>query len=211
MDGHSAPLLPPAAAGAHCRTPALTADADPDLPLLERIAHGETRACGLLLERHLTRLHALATRMLGSAADAEEVCQDVFLRAWQQAPRWQPGAARFSTWLHQVALNLCRDRLRGRREGLPLDAVAEAVDEDTPERLHGRADRAAQVRAALQSLPERQREAVLLCHYQGLGNIEAAQVMELSVEALESLLGRGRRALRLALSGNQGEATGVGA
>lgn len=211
MDGHSAPLLPPAAAGAHCRTPALTVDVDPDLPLLERIAHGETRACGLLLERHLTRLHALATRMLGSAADADEVCQDVFLRAWQQAPRWQPGAARFSTWLHQVALNLCRDRLRGRREGLPLEAVAEAVDEDTPERMHGRADRAAQVRAALQSLPERQREAVLLCHYQGLGNIEAAQVMELSVEALESLLGRGRRALRLALSGSRGEAKGVGA
>lgn len=210
MDGHSAPL-PPAAAGALCRTPALIADADPDLPLLERIAQGEARACGLLLQRHLTRLHALATRMLGSAADADEVCQDVFLRAWQQAPRWQPGAARFSTWLHQVALNLCRDRLRVRRESLPLDAVAEAVDEDTPERHHRRADRAAQVRAALQSLPERQREAVLLCHYQGMGNMEAAQVMELSVEALESLLGRGRRALRLALSGSEGEAKGVGA
>lgn len=210
MDGHPAPLRLFAPAGAHPQTHAVTADADPDLPLLERIARGDVRGCGLLLDRHLTRLHALATRMLGNAADADEVCQDTFVRAWQQAPHWRPGAARFSTWLHQVAMNLCRDRLRVRRESLPLDAVAEAVDGDTPERLQGRADRAAQVRAALRALPERQREAVLLCHYQGMGNIEAAQVMELSVEALESLLGRGRRALRLALAGGQGESTGVG-
>lgn len=207
MDGHPAPLRSLAPAGAHLQKPAVT-DADPDLPLIERIARGDTRGCGLLLDRHLARLHALATRMLGNPADADEVCQDAFVRAWQQAPRWRPGAARFSTWLHQVALNLCRDRLRLRRESLPLDAVAEAVDEDTPERMRGRADRAAQVHAALQALPERQREAVLLCHYQGMGNIEAAQVMGLSVEALESLLGRGRRALRLALG--QGESTGVG-
>ena len=147
--------------------------------------------------------------MLGNAADADEVCQDVFVRAWQQAPRWRPGEARFSTWLHQVALNQCRDRLRQRRESLPLDAAPDAIDEDTPERAQGRADRAAQVRVALEALPERQREALLLCHYQGMGNIEAAQVMELSVEALESLLGRGRRALRLTLSGSQGKTTGV--
>ena len=121
-----------------------------------------------------------------------------------------PGGA-FSTWLHQVTLNLCRDRLRVRRESLPLEAVGEAVDEDTPERLQGRADRSAQVRAAVQSLPERQREALLLCHYQGMGNIEAAQVMQLSVDALESLLARARRALRLALCGGRGDETGVGA
>jgi RNA polymerase sigma-70 factor, ECF subfamily len=176
-------------------------DGDPDLPLLQRIAAGDTRACGLLVDRHLQRLHALATRVLGNGADADEVCQDAFVRAWQQAPRWQPGAARFATWLHQVVMNLCRDRLRTRRESAPLEAIPEAAHEQTPEREQGRADTASLIRRGLAQLPQRQREALLLCHFQGLSNIEAAAAMALSVDALESLLARARRGLRDWLSG----------
>jgi RNA polymerase sigma-70 factor (ECF subfamily) len=179
-------------------------DDDPDMAVLARIAGGDAGSCSVLVDRHLTRLHALATRLLGSHADADEVCQDAFVRAWQQAPKWQGGKARFSTWLHQVVLNLCRDRLRARRESVPLDAVAEASDDrDTPEQAHGREDRALSVRAALETLPQRQREALVLCHFQEMSNIEAAAMLELSVDALESLLARARRGMREAVMGAQ--------
>lgn len=178
---------------------------DPDLDAVRAIAAGDASACRLLVQRHLARLHALATRLTGSSADADEVCQDTFLRAWQQASRWRPGQARFSTWLHQVALNLCRDRLRARRESLPLEAVAEGVDEHSPERAHQAREHRAGVHAAIAGLPERQREALLLCHFQGLGNLEAASVLGIGVEALESLLARARRGLRAALAGTPQE------
>lgn len=191
-------------------SPGVMSSDDPDLPAIERIRNGDAGGCRVLLERHLDRLHALATRLLDSSADADEVCQDAFMRAWQQAPNWQAGKARFSTWLHQVVLNLSRDRLRARRESLPLDTIAEMADEDTPEQAHGRADRAQIVRHGLRQLPERQREALVLCHFQGLSNIEAAALLELSVDALESLLARARRGLRAALDG-QGLASGAAA
>lgn len=175
---------------------------DPDLGAIERIRNGDADGCRLLLERHLDRLHAMATRLLDSSADADEVCQDAFMRAWRQAPNWQAGKARFSTWLHQVVLNLSRDRLRARRESASLDVIAEPADEDTPELAQGRADRARIVRLGLRQLPERQREALVLCHFQGLSNIEAAAMLELSVDALESLLARARKGLRAALDGH---------
>jgi RNA polymerase sigma-70 factor (ECF subfamily) len=103
------------------------------------------------------------------------------------------------TWLHAVALNLCRDRLAHRREA-PLDEAADPPDprpspgaELDARRIGRRVD------AALAALPDAQRIAVVLCHYQGLGNQEAATVMAVSVEALESLLARARRTLRARL------------
>lgn len=169
---------------------------DADQDLVRRIADGDASACRALIDRHLPGLHAMSTRITGSAADADEICQDTFLRAWQQAGRWQPGRARFSTWLHQVALNLCRDRLRARREQQPLDSLPEGAHLDTPERQAGADERSAAIRNALGKLPERQREALVLSHFQGWGNTELATLLELSVDALESLLARARRGLR---------------
>ena len=88
---------------------------DPDGELVRRIGAGDTRAVALLLDRKLARMSALAQRLLGDAAEAEDVVQELFLRVWRTAAAWRPGAARFDTWMHQVALNLCRDRLRKRR------------------------------------------------------------------------------------------------
>ena len=124
--------------------------------------------------------------------------------AWRQAPKWRPGEAKFDTWLHRVTLNLCYDRLRRRRELSYADPPEQADEGPAPDRALKAADTGRQVGRALQNLPDRQREAIVLCHYQELGNIEAAAVMGVNVEALESLLGRGRRALRAALS-NLGE------
>ncbi|MEO8114874.1 MAG: RNA polymerase sigma factor [Phenylobacterium sp.] len=173
---------------------------DPDEELLARVAAGDPAAARTLVARKLPRLLALGQRMLGEAAEAEDVAQEAFLRVWRQAPRWRPGVARFDTWLHRVALNLCYDRLRRRRETV-VERPPEQVDEGpAPDRGLAAADVGRRVGAALQALPERQREAIVLCHYQEFGNIEAAALMGVSVEALEGLLGRGRRALRAALA-----------
>jgi RNA polymerase sigma-70 factor (ECF subfamily) len=175
-------------------------DTDPDEALLARVAEGDQAAVRALVGRKLPRLMSLGQRMLGDAAEAEDVAQEAFLRVWKQAPRWRPGQAKFDTWLHRVALNLCYDRLRRRRE-IATDQPPEQADPGpAPDRGLEARDTAARVSRALAALPDRQREAIVLCHYQELGNIEAATVMGVSVEALESLLGRGRRALRTALA-----------
>lgn len=174
--------------------------ADPDEDLVRRVGQGDPAAIQAMVARKLPRMLALARRMLGDAVEAEDVAQEAMLRAWRQAPRWAPGKARFDTWLHRVALNLCYDRLRRKRE-IATDTPPDRPDEGAaPDRGLLAADVSVRVESALARLPDRQREAIVLCHYQELTNIEAAALMDVSVEALESLLSRGRRALRLALA-----------
>lgn len=173
---------------------------DPDDDLLVRVADGDPAASRALVARKLPRILGLAQRMLGDATEAEDVAQETFLRVWRQAPKWRPGQAKFDTWLHRVALNLCYDRLRRKREILTDEPPQIADEGPAPDRGLEARDTGRRVTAALARLPDRQREAVVLCHYQELGNIEAAAVMGVTVEALESLLSRGRRALRAALA-----------
>ena len=178
----------------------MVAIVDPDEDLVRRVGRGDPAAAQTLVARKLPRILALAQRMLGDAAEAEDVAQEAMLKAWRQAPKWAPGKAKFDTWMHRVALNLCYDRLRRRRE-IPTDTPPDRPDDGpAPDRGLLAAETGARVEAALQRLPDRQREAIVLCHYQELSNIEAAALLEISVEALESLLSRGRRALRQALS-----------
>ena len=98
-----------------------------DDTLMDLIAGGDAAACRTLLDRHLGPVLAYCQRILGSRADAEDVAQEVFVRAWAKSPEWQAGTARLTTWLHTVALNLCRDRLRRVRPD-PLEDVPEPVD-----------------------------------------------------------------------------------
>ena len=173
---------------------------DPDAELVARVGMGDRFAAQALVARHLPGMLRLARRMLPSQAEAEDCVQDAFLKLWTHAARWKPGQAKFETWLYRVTLNQCYDRLR-RKPTLGLEAAAEVPDSaPAADTVLERVGVAAEVEAALQTLPERQRAAILLCHYQEHGNIEAADILGVSVEALESLLARGRRTLRMKLS-----------
>ena len=164
-----------------------------------RAGGGDRTACQLLVERHLGAVVAFAERTLGGRDDAEDAAQDVFLRLWQAAPRWQAGSAKLTTWLFKVAMNVCLDRIRKHRE-VTGDDLPEAVESRLgPRAAAESAELTVRVRAAMATLPETQRAALALCYYQGMRNIEAAEVLDVSVEALESLLARGRRAMRESL------------
>jgi RNA polymerase sigma-70 factor (ECF subfamily) len=168
-----------------------------------RVGHGDALACRTLVARHLPRIVGFAGRLLGDHTEAEDVAQEVFMRVWTHAAGWRP-EARLTTWLHRVAINLCADRRKGRHAvpPAPLDAVAEPVDPAPAavDVLHTQ-ELGVRVRDELLALPEEQRRAIVLCHYQGFRNREAAEIMETSVEAVESLLARGRRRLRARLEG----------
>ncbi len=176
-----------------------------DEDLLARFAAGEAAAARALTLRLTPVALRVAQRMLGDAAEAEDVAQEAMLRLWRIAPDWRPGVARVSTWLYRVTVNLCTDRLR-RRRGVALEAAGEVVD-GTPAAVSTliEADRAAALEAALMSLPERQRQAVVLRHIEGLSNPEIADILGIGVEAVESLTARGKRALAALLAGRREE------
>jgi RNA polymerase sigma factor (sigma-70 family) len=177
--------------------------ADPDEDMIRRISAGDMAAVQAMVARKLPRILALATRMLGDPAEAEDVAQETFVRIWRHASGWRQGHARFDTWVHRVALNLCYDRLRRRREWT-TDELPEVADEAAlPDALPGDDER--RVQTALQRIAPRQREAIVLVYYQDLSNIEAANAMQVSVDALESLLARGRRAMQAMLIGDDGD------
>lgn len=183
------------------------ADQRSDRELLRAASDGDSGASRALVDRHLRKLVAFAYRLLSDRAAAEDVAQETFLRLWKQGRDWQADAA-IGGWLHRVAYNLCIDALRRRR---PTDDIDDAVlpdRGDTPFQGHHRQEVSEMIAAALEALPDRQRAAIALVHYQEMSQIEAAEIMEVSVDALESLLARGRRALRDALSAHRNDLLG---
>lgn len=175
-----------------------------DDALMVLFANGDADAATTLAYRHTPRVLALAFRMLGDQAEAEDVAQDALMRLWKIAPEWRQGEAKVSTWLYRVASNLCTDRLRkhsGKRRHADIDSVAEPADEaPTAEAKLMNEDRAAALQKALQALPERQRQAITLRFLQELSNPEVAEIMDVSVEAIESLLARAKRGLAATLN-----------
>lgn len=172
----------------------------PDEALLVLYANGDSTAARALMLRLTPRVLAYASRLLSDHAEAEDVAQEAMLRLWKIAPDWRQGEAKVTTWLYQVVGNLCVDRLRKRRT-VALDAVKEPDDGRAPV-VEGMIEneRAVALQAALETLPDRQRQAVVLRHLEGATNPEIADILEISVEAVESLTARGKRALTAALA-----------
>jgi RNA polymerase sigma-70 factor (ECF subfamily) len=172
-----------------------------DDDLVERVASGDEDALRRLIDRHGAALLSLAERTTGNAADADEVVQESFIKLWAMAAEWRAGgAARLSTWLYRVVLNGAIDRRR-RLKPEALDEASAIADgaEDGLAAVSGR-QRRALIEAALADLPDRQSAALSLYYFSELPTSQAAEVLGISPSALDALLVRGRRTLRVALA-----------
>ena len=179
-----------------------------DALLVQRLKEGDHKAARQVTDVYLDRLVAYATRMLGDPAEAEDVAQDAFVRLWRNLDKWQPEKPLIH-WLQRVTHNLCIDRIRKRRT-LDIDAIPEPEDgQPSSLTLVHRSEIDQTVQTAILALPDRQRAAILFVHQEGHNNIETAELMDISVEAVESLLARGRRSLRQSLAGLVPELKGV--
>ena len=172
-------------------------DGPSDHDLMARAALGDERAFRTLVARHSGPALGLARRILRNEARAEEIVQDAMLRVWINAPRWRPEAA-FRTWLYRVVVNLCLNEKR-RPADVPLEYAGEPADPapDAGAMLEAH-QRDRKLAAAIDALPARQRAAIVLTYQEGLGNAEAAAVLDISVSGLEALLVRAKRTLRTA-------------
>jgi RNA polymerase sigma-70 factor (ECF subfamily) len=171
---------------------------DSDEALMARVARGDERAFQLLSRRHLPAMLGLARRILGNAAEAEDVAQEALMRVWTHAPRWQP-LARFRTWLTRVVVNLCLDRKR-RAPWVALETAGDIVDPapGAGEKVESD-ERERTLTTAIDKLPARQRSAIVLTYGEGMSNAQVAEILDTSVSAVETLLMRGKQNLRQAL------------
>jgi RNA polymerase sigma-70 factor, ECF subfamily len=172
---------------------------DDEADLLARVAAGEPQAFRGLVDRHLPTVGAIARRMLKDDAEAEDVAQEALLRLWRNAATLELGPGGVRPWLRRVASNLCIDRVRQRRNTTVTDEVPEEAEPAGQVRSLVERELAARVDAALKVLPERQRLAITLFHYEGMSQIEVGEVLGISDEAVESLLARARRTLKATL------------
>jgi len=169
---------------------------DEDSELIDRLAIGDEVAFRMLVERHIDRAYAIALRIVGNAADAEDVVQDTMLKIWSHRGRWQHGRAKFSTWLYRVISNRCID-LRRKPRNENVDTVPEVADgQPGAVEIIERNELNGVLELAMQRLPEQQRIAVIFSYHENMSNGEIAQVMDTTVAAVESLLKRGRQQLR---------------
>lgn len=161
--------------------------------LLTAFAKGDKKAAAQLTQ-HLTPLaYRLALRLTHDPTIAEDIAQDALLRLWRQAPDWQDKNSQVTTWLYTVTRNLCTDHHR-------RQVPAGEYDPDTTLGHTPDPTIKLSVDAALACLPQRQKEAIVLCHMEGLSNPEIADILETSVAGVESLLTRGRKSLKQILS-----------
>ena len=170
-----------------------------DEDLMARTAGGDRDALGTLVRRHQVAVYSIARKYLGDRAEAEDVAQDVFLRLWEASPRYRPEKP-LPAYLRTITVNLCLDRRRRPTLFSIVDPGAIPGSPD-PEAGVRSAEREKALIRALAVLPPAQRMAIVLFHLEGLPVAETARLLEIGVKAAESLLSRGRRALRERLAG----------
>lgn len=170
-----------------------------DQQLMLLIVKGNQNAFTVLASRYLNQIIKFAYRYVQSRSDAEDVAQETMIRLWKHAASWEPQGFSLRSWLYRITYNLCIDEIRKRKPVSELKYDGQAVAKDQPDSDVYRQQKDNLVFEKLNELPERQRTAINLCVYQALSNQDAANTMGITVEALESLLARGRRNLRQSL------------
>jgi RNA polymerase sigma-70 factor, ECF subfamily len=174
-------------------------ESEDEASLLTRASAGDVQCFRALVDRHLPTVLAIARRMLRDDAEAEDVAQETLLRLWRNAGSLELGEGGVRPWLRRVVSNLCIDRVRARRNTSLGEEVPEEGEPATQVTHLAERELSVRVDAALKALPERQRLALTLFHYEGMSQIEVGEAMGISDEAVESLLARGRRTLKAAL------------
>jgi RNA polymerase sigma-70 factor (ECF subfamily) len=177
----------------------------PETDLMARLVRGEEAALRQIAQIHGGRVMRIAQRMLGSAAEADEVLQETLVRVWQNADRWDPARAGLSTWIGTIAWRLCADRLRAPGRRLQLDLLEDqsmaSPDADAETQLI-RQQTLSQVQRALDRLPPRQRAAFVLFHVEEVSGQEAAALLGVGLRAFWSLLQRARLAVEREMRGS---------
>lgn len=171
---------------------------DEELLLMQRIAVGDRDAFSEVLDKYMTYVYRFSFSLLKDRARAEDITQESCLRLWNNAAQWKP-PGRVKSWLLRIVHNLCMDDLRSAKNHMQIEDCAESalVSTEPDPRQHTQERQVSDIiRAALLELPERQRAALMLIHYSDCTNPEAAAIMGISVDAVESLLARGKRTLR---------------
>jgi len=164
--------------------------------LVAEVGAGDRHAFGVLMERHLGSIVSVARRMLRDDAEAEDAAQETFLRLWRSGATLEIGPAGVRPWLRRVVSNLCLDRVRGQGRVKVVDELPEIPEPAMQLAVLESQDVQRRVEVAMQKLPERQRLALTLFHFEGLSQIEIGNVLGVSDEAVESLLSRARRQLK---------------
>ncbi len=170
-----------------------------DEELMLAVCMGDKSAYQTLVKQHLKPISHYAFRLLGNQKDTEDITQEVFLRLWINAPKWKTEKAKLTTWLHRITHNLCIDYLRKHGRVQTQDTFDEEAADPLSHSQNNSEEEGEQLRKlneAMRNLPESQRSALVLCHYQGFSNKEAAAIMNISVKALESAIARAKRTLR---------------
>ncbi len=170
-----------------------------DLSLLQQVRGGDQQAFGVLVGELYPSVYRAALRVLRHEQEAEEVAQDVFLKIWRDPPELRADA-NLKAWSARVATNGAIDRFRKKKPDISDDLPDQVDPAASADGAMQAGEAAGAVQEAIDHLPERQRLALVLTYYQGLPNKEAAELLDVSVDALESLLARARRALKATLS-----------
>ncbi len=173
-----------------------------DAALMARIGAGDQQAYTVLVDRHMTRSLNFVFRHIHDRAIAEDILQEGFLKVWQHAARWEP-QAQFRTWFYKMLYNLCVDHWRKNRR--PMETLDNFENTLTDNQANAEdamihTEQRSAVQHSLEQLPDSQRTALTLFHLHELSQYEVAQVMNLSVGAVESLLFRGRQKMKQLLS-----------
>src|SRR5881397_3025907 len=179
-----------------------------DVRLMELVSGGDTSAFEELIERHQSLVAGTVARMLGSNSDVEDIAQQVFIRVWKSARRYVP-RAKFTTWLLKITRNLVFNELRRtrRRAHVPLQSEPGAEDPPVKDEMNLAPDASLletelqrTIEEAILQLPETQRMALVLRRYEQLSYEQIAEVLDLSIPAVKSVLFRARSELRSKLS-----------